>query len=233
MSTIADRTTRVMLMLGNRSDLVTSPTPAAGDRIVGWVQDAYTEIAMGYPFEELEDSIPDQFVTSIDTYNYPTAVRAVKTLTGVKSDGTTWPIWKRDIRVIDRYSSTTNVGPPSIYAPFKKQIIVRPVPDTVYDFIWRVWLKPSFADDIVSTELLVPDDWLEIIDYAAALRGHTELLERDKAAEINRLLFGGFNPGTGKPMPGLIRQKMLLFTAESVAAEYPIQPRVRRYTNTL
>ena len=73
----------------------------------------------------------------------------------------------------------------------------------------------------------LPDDWLEILDYEAQMRGFIDLQEPDKAAGVRQLLYG--NPK--KPgMPGLIKQRLTRIQAEYENANYGIRPRKQRYT---
>ena len=225
MATISDREADVKFMLGNRTDL--------DDRIRRWYRDGYLEIGRSYPFEELEDTVEDTMVATIPEYDYPDEARAIKTITMLFDNSQERRLWRRHIRIIERYP-TQAPGRPIIYAPFGNQIIVRPIPDQSFDFRWRIWKKPIIESSIEDTVLNVPDDWLEVLDYAAALRGHIALLERDKAAEIHAILFGGVDPRNGKKSTGLIAEKMRTRgQAENVDSEYAIRPRVRRYTASL
>ena len=226
MATILDRAPEVIAMLGNRTDITS--------RVYQWISDAYVELAMGYKFEELEDTRMPLTSAWVDTYPYDTDVRAVKTLSITFNLGTPAQtqrrLWRRNIRNIDRYSNQP--GSPAVYAPYNRSAILRPVPDQSYQMTWRVWLKPAIDPTIQNTILNVPDDWLEIIDYAAAMRGWTKLMEFDKSQAIFAMLFGGGeDQKTKKPYPGLIKGKMLLRQAESEDDNYPISPRVRRYSH--
>jgi hypothetical protein len=82
----------------------------------------------------------------------------------------------------------------------------------------------------------MPDDWLEILDYSAAMRGLTELIEPDKAAALYNLLFGPrgentIDPKTGRPKFGLIAQRMTAMEAEYTDAFYGLPPLVRPITH--
>lgn len=227
--TISNRATNVALALGNRTDANFQ------SRVYGWLNDSYTEFAWGYPFEELESTI-DMVTSAPGPYDYDPTMRAVKTIalnlnaTGNPANDSWRRLWRRNIRNIDRYSRGRSS--PAVYCSFAKQIHIRPVPDKPYPMKWRVWLKPPAPEDgnVQDTELMVPDDWLEIVDYGAKMRGFADLLERDKAREIYILLYGDPNR---KDAPGLIKQKMLLKQAEAEDDNYSIQPRVRRYSNTI
>ena len=228
-TTIGDIIPILIGQLGNRNDLATKCTI--------WLAAAYIEVAMAYPFDELEKTILDSAAIGVDYLDYPTddngeVVRAIKSIVLILSDGSTQPLQKKNIKVIDRYHSTSK-GPPSIYAPFESLVYLRPVPDKTYDLKWRVWRRPHLDTVVNDTVIELPDDWLEIVGYSAAIRGFTDLLEADKAAAIMQLLHGVTNPKTGaKLTPGLIAQKLLRKTVESEDSDYPIAPLTptRRYS---
>ncbi len=234
---ISDRTTHVREKLGKRTDIDT--------RINLWLGDAYLELGMGFSFEELLSTVDTPTTAgevegTDDIYDYPSNTRAIKALTLIRSNDSRQPLIRRSIRLIERYSASTP-GPPSIYAPYSVQaattttrlIIVRPIPDIVYTpgIRWRIWLKPVLDGTIADTYLRMPDDWLEILDYSAALRGFTELLEHERAAAIFALLNGAEDPRTGKRQPGLIAKRMTAMQAEVGEEEYAIRPRIRKYTH--
>lgn len=222
MSTIAERTETVRLMLGNRSDLE--------DRIPRWTAKAYVELASNVPFPELEESDPITTTSGADNYQYPTDAMGIISCT-LSFQGAKRAIRKKNIEYIDLYP-TTALGPPAIWAPYKQEQIFRPVPDGAYDIMRRFWKKPvvDFTDttSIDATDLLVPDNWLEIVDYASALRGFVELKDRGKAQELRILLYG--DPRHPADNPGLIKERLTRIQAENVNSDYGLRMRVRRYT---
>lgn len=224
MATIGDQVATVQLMLGNRSDLAA--------RISQWLAFGYLDLGMSYPFEELESSTDDFFQAGIGTYDYPVTARAIKTISMTIGQAQQ-PIKRRDIKIIRRYNVSNQQGPPSIYGTRAKQILVRPIPDKTYPFIWDTWDLPQVDQTstatINATNLLLPLDWIEILQYMAALRGHIALLERDKAQEIHTLLYG--DP-TDVVQPGLIKTKLLIHSAESYDSDYAIRPKIRAYAHT-
>lgn len=221
MATIDDRVTRVQFLLGNRTDI--------DERIIEWLGDAYLDLGMSVPFDELEDTADDVFIVGTTEYTYPETARAVKALTGFVNNNP-YPLYKRDIRVIERFpSSTASVkGVPAIWAPFNDSIVVRPSPNLAYPFVWKFWAKPVLDDPVEDTVLLMPDDWLEIVDYMAAYRGHMALDEAEKARAISVLLHGD----TRHPDEvGLIKAKLRRNAAENVVNDYALAPQIRPYGN--
>ncbi len=230
---IDERVETVRLMLGNRLDL--------DPRILRWIANSYLELGMAYKFAELEDSYDETMVVGTSVYDYPVTsvaggsrtsgyeTRAIRTMSVIDTSDNPRPLRRRNKDLVDRYKSTTQ-GPPSIYAPWGQQVILRPVPDLAYTLRWNIWLKPRIETNPGASVILLPDDWLEILDLIAAMRGHAELLERDKADELFRILHGPEDPRSGRRHPGLIAQRLTQRAAEFEAEEYGVRPNIRRYT---
>lgn len=226
MAKISDRVATVQYMLGGRTDL----TAGAPSKIAVWLQNAYIEIAMGYNFVELEDTLSTVLVQGGDIVPYDPSVRAIKALTIQQQDGSQYDLPEKDIKWIRRLSATQQ-GRPSVCCTMgqgigTRNLILRQVPDAnFYTLLWDVWLKPVITGNIVDTVLNVPDDWLEIIDYAAALRGHVDLLEEDRAVAKARYLYGFTNMTTGKKVPGIIQQRLTQRQANAPSQDYGLQPK--------
>ncbi len=229
---ISDRSPFVQKKLGNRSDLV-SGVPS---RIDIWLRDAYLELTYAYPFDELlsKTDVTTVITVPTDTYSYPSGVRALRGVSGIDTSVTpnqSFVIERKNIRYLDTFTPTQ--ARPSMYATYPlqvvgpppsitRQIVLRPVPDKVYTIRLRTWILPTIAGTVSATFLQMPDDWLEILDYSAALRGHTELLETDKAQSVQQLLYGYIDPRSGKHQPGMIAARMTSMQAEYEAGEMPL-----------
>lgn len=233
MTTLGDLAPDVVLKLGNRTDLNTGTNPT---RVIKWLWQAYKSLTMSYPFEELELTYEDAFIQGQDIYPYPADARAIITLSykpGSNPQVLSQPVRRKHIRVIRRYSSTLQ-GPPSIYGPFNRTVLVRPIPDQTYPFFWDYWQLPQPFDPadfttLDQTVVLIPLDWQEeVLEYYATMLGHMDLLERDKAGELRQLLFGDPKDPSA---PGIIKKKLLIHAAENVDSDYSIRPKVRAYSN--
>jgi hypothetical protein len=210
-------------MLGGRTDL--------SARVIQWLADGYLELGWNYPFETLEDTIVDTTSAGVGSGEmlFPDPARGIMSITLRRPDGITIPLKFKDVPWINRYPT----GPgfcsvPAVYATHNTKILLRPEPDASYDLLEEVWLKPVIAEPPEDTDLLIPDDWLEILDYLAAMRGHVELLERDKANEIHALLYGYRDLETKQKTPGLIHSRMLRRQAQAPAYDYGLQPQTLR-----
>lgn len=256
---IANRRPYVASALGNRADISQLGTNGSPSRVDQWIWQSYLNLGMSYPFEDLEDSFTGQWSAGMDFIAYPPQARAIKSIAFYQQNGTAIRISWKDITYLRRYpaqnpsvpvtSGLISVGPPSIVAPFGQNLYVRPYADSnIYNFIADLWSKPQqtvgqdntdppYASqgnaDIGSTVIAVPDDWLEIVDIGAILRGHISLIERDKARELQELLFGFTMPETGKQIPGLIAKMWQRRQAQAPYTDYNIQPRQskRSYTS--
>lgn len=255
MDILANRRPYVAVALGNRAD-ISAPVGANNNpsRVDNWLWQSYLNLGMSYSFSESSDTVQNQWQTGQDFINYPATARAIKNVAFFRQDGTPIKIGWKDIAYVRRYpaqsfSSQQNVGPPSIIATFGQKIFVRPLCDqSLYNVYIDFWTKPvqlvgvdsvappyvhSGSGDIGATLLQVPDDWLEIIDMGAMLRGYASLGEREKAQELQQLLFGFTVPTSGKMVPGLIAQMWTRRQAEAPGMDYNIQPTStkRSFTN--
>lgn len=231
MALISDRKPDALLELGNRTDIDTG----APSRLDKWYRDSYIELAMNVPFDTLEVTAPDEFLQNTDVYNMPGDARFPKCITVAISGDFTTPgnaavttLEYKDIATIRQMTSQAP-GPPAVYCLFNNQVIVRPVPNKTYPIIWDYWQLPQISDTVANTPLLVPLDWLEIVDMGALMRGFRALLERDKARELQELLYGYKTPA-GKMVPGYITYRQTQQQAGSEFENYGLQPRIRKYT---
>ena len=181
---------------------------------------------------------------NVDVYQLPDLCRSIRAITLLFGNSQQpRPVRRRHIRVIRRYQ-TASQGPPSIYAPFnpggQSSIIVRPVPDQAYPLVWDIVQKPTFATTppaqtnyLAITNIQLPDDWIGVLKSLVKLKGHTALNEPDKAAAEQTYLFGGYDPGLGRRVPGVIKQLTAPRDQTDIEdVEFGLQRMVRRYTNT-
>jgi hypothetical protein len=253
---LANRRAFVALELGNRADIQQLGAAGAPSRVDNWLWQSYLNLAMSYHFSEADNTQPDQWQAGADSINYPDAARAIINVAFFRQNGTAIRVNWKNIAYLRRYPTggpalNSNVGPPAIIASFGQQIVVRPLCDSqVYNVIIDFWQKPlqtagqdalnasppyasQGANDIGSTLFAVPDDWLEVIDYGAKLRGHADLGEPDRAQAIQQLLYGFTVPTTNKFVPGLIATMWTRRQAEAPNMDYNLQPTgaKRSYTN--
>lgn len=230
--TITQRKINVAMKIGNRQDLL-QPAPGSTftySRISGWLRDAYISTAYCRTFEQSEFTYQFQTVPGQDTYVLNNQVRAPKAFTGYDAYGTPIIMQWSSISYLRRYTGT-NLPPqagtntrPCLWTLWNQSIIMRPVPNDVFTFYFDYWQKPLITPDVDSTPLLLPDDWLEIVDYQAAIRGNAELQQADKSREMQELLFGFTDPANGRIVPGLIEELQNRQQAMSPYVDWGIQP---------
>lgn len=236
MATIGDRVSRVSFKLGNRTDLLApiGGVTGAASRIDLWLVDAYLSLGWGVDFAEMEQTTNFLTVNSSQTYPRPSDARAIKNITGYGSNGTVYTMNTVDIGYIRRYQSpqqgqqNATTTAPSTWAEFGNTLWFSPPPIGGINMVVDYWQVPQVdqtnQNTIESTQLLLPDDWLEILDYQATMRGHAELQEPDKTMALQQLLYGTVDPSTGKFSPGLIQQLMTRRQATTGFKDWGLQP---------
>lgn len=229
MATIGDEVIPVVSLLGGRSDKTA--------QIAVWLANAYRDLASTLPFETLECTHIGVFPVTLlgrwpayNTIDYPEHCRAIKSINigqPAPSPAAWRPVFKRNVNIIDRYASV-NPSVPAVWAPFRDHLVFAPPSNGPYPYIMRYWRKvvidPRRLNDTV---IELPEDWLEIVEYGAAMRGFLDLQQPDRSAAIRTMLYG--NP-KHPDKPGLIKQRLLRIQAEYEDADYGIRPRILRYT---
>lgn len=80
---------------------------------------------------------------------------------------------------------------PAEWYRFSNFIGVNPPPNQRYQVQARILKRhPIDATTMEATCILLPREWYEVIEWAAAIRGFMELLEYEKAGAIRTLLYG-------------------------------------------
>jgi hypothetical protein len=155
-------------------------------------------------------------------------------LTLYRPDGTVLTMETKDIAYLRRMNAFTQSAP-AMWAEFGRNLHFRPIPDNngPYLCVVDVWMVAIMdLDNIGASSNLLPGDWWEALEYAAAVRGHTDLQEEDKAHAVQSLLYGYMDPQTGKYTPGLIQNLQNRLQATAPFKDYGMQPRgtTLRYT---
>lgn len=190
-----------------------------------WLRDSLIEIA-GNPdyrdsFPELEEFGPTfnliggPIGTSIQEYaetNFiPIGDFLIKTL-----DFLLWidfPTNTRSIQLIhtdfqdtDKFQSFPSQ--PTMFYRFGLSIGFEPPPDKNYQVQARIMRRHPITDYfnasglLNTTVLLLPNEWFEILEWCAAMRGYMEKLNYERAAQIRTMIWG--DPSKPNDNPGLI-----------------------------
>lgn len=260
MDILAQHREDVALELGNRADIQELGSSGEPSRVDLWLWKSYLGFARTYEFPEAQVTITGEWTTGMESIRWPDDCRAIDSIKFYWPNGTSIRTRWKDMDYLRRYPSgpatipnfTTPlmaIGPPAIVAQHGNQIFVRPYSDQQkYIYILDYFVKPrqivgedsdepayiaAGPRDIGSTRLLVGEDWLEIVELGAQIRGHINLGEPEKAQAIQQLLFGFTVPTTGKQVPGLVAQALNRRQVMASKMDYNIQPAQpkRSYTN--
>lgn len=157
---------------------------------INWLVQAYVDIASRYPFVEFQRYFNRATVTGQREYNLPDGVRAVLAITFqdtsiTNSNGTplTRRLKKTSFREIAR--ANFNVASASYrYARWNDKIFLDPIPDRdTYNVILYTWVYPD-ASSRENTTILLPPEWIEVMEWEAVWRGHNEQLDYDAARHV-------------------------------------------------
>lgn len=123
----------------------------------------------------------------------------------------------------DKYN--VNPGLPIKFYRYGSKLGFFPVPDKNYQTQARCLRYHPINAVLGDTTILLPQDWNEVLTWAAAMRGFMELEQYEKAGAIRGLLYG--DP-KHPDRPGLIASLKKKREKESFRQEVPLRPRVRR-----
>ena len=124
-------------------------------------------------------------------------------------------------------------GVPFKYTRYGAQFWFGSQPGQAYNVYLPYQLRHTFNPDLVSTQVRMPQDWFDILAYAAAERGAIALRWNDQATFLHNTLYGDpktFDPATGKyGRPGLIEAKLMQQERDKRLSTVQILPGAQRY----
>jgi len=226
--------------LSQRNDLL-----ALG--VYQWIQDAILELSRNYRFEYLEKTGP-QFNLTIGQVAYPInnwlqagdagkQTNLIPSITrffnNIVVPGQVNPcstlLWKTVDALELMFQSP---GVPTYFTRYGGQILLAPQPSSALPVFMRYQIEHPFSNPPVAGDLFYLDnEWKEIAEYAAALRGATNLRMMDYAAQYHTTLFGDpeFQRSSGgRGMPGLIFRRITQMEGDSESMPKQIKPMVAR-----
>lgn len=240
-TTIQNLEQETVLKLENR----TSET-ASIDR---WLRDSIVEIA-GNP--DYRDSFPDLeilgAVTNLTGGGVGTAVQEypeaqfialasdynIKTLdfmiwTDYPTNLTRRQLNPSHFQESDKFTSYPSL--PTEWYRFGNTIGFDPPPNKNYQVQARIMRRHPITDYfnvsgmLNATVVLLPNEWFEVLEWAAAIRGFMELLEFEKAGEVKTMLWG--DPAHPNDNPGLIASVKTKRRAEAWMQQQPLRPIIK------
>ena len=203
-TTIADILPDVGLILQNRTD-IGSYKPER------FARKAIEELTLAYPFEELRTKGPTQPL-QVNNYSYP--------VTFFLNSGDDYsqvqgmhvfitPIVSTPMK----YDTPTAIqsilfipgGLPSKWTRFGTNIWIGTQPQYPYPAYMLYQKRHPFTTDILSSVIMMPPEWFEIVQYATAYRlAAGPLRWTDQAATLRTMLYG--DPSDPSE-PGLIKRR--------------------------
>lgn len=129
----------------------------------------------------------------------------------------------------DKFQSSPSL--PNSWYRFGNTIGFEPTPNQNYQVQARIMRRHPITDYFNSsgllntTVILMPNEWYEVLEWAAAQRGFMELLEFEKANSVRTLLWG--DPEHPNDMPGLVASVKTKRRQEAWLQEQPLRPIVK------
>lgn len=215
-----------------------------------WLRDALIEIS-GNPdyrdsFPELEVTGPffnltgGSVTTSVQEYAESNFISVLDTLNKTL-DFRIWidfPTNQRSKKLnpshfqeTDKFQSSPSL--PTDWYRYGLTIGFEPPPNLNYQVQARVMRRHPITDYfntnglLNQTVILLPQEWFEVLEWAAAMRGFMEFLEFEKANEVRTLLWG--DPAHPNDNPGLIASVKTKRRAEAWLEQQPLRPVIKGY----
>jgi hypothetical protein len=241
---IKDLVPGVIKKLRNREDLT--------DSIPIYCKKAILDITQNYEFDELRHTgpvlnfvinqaeYPRNFFTT-PGHGYATFIVSwfMYFSSSVQIGSTTgYTLKYRTPRVVE--SMTTIPGMPCVYSQVGEQVnqgnlLVGYMPNSNYATYMRYQRQHPFPDVddncsqgakvLANQHIYMPDDWQDILEYAAAEKAMDDIGMLDVGALFHQKIYGS----PTKRMPGLIVERMTQQQRQSEYNERQLRPRVRKY----
>jgi hypothetical protein len=196
-ATISDLLPNVQLILQNRTDIL-SYSPEK------FMRKAILELTQAYPFEELRTAGPQQLLT-VGQYQYPVTffvnagedyrqLHALNIFVDPNTNTVAYPL---------HYDTPTAIqtllfipgGLPARWTRFGQNIWVGPQPNQMYT-VFMVYQRahPFNEQNIPSSPIYMPPEFLEAVEYATAYRlAAGPLRWSDMATQLRAMLYGDPN----------------------------------------
>lgn len=180
---------------------------------VQWIADAALELSQNFPFQGLErtTTAPVQLIPNQVEYPFSTWVNAGDIPTfGTTANPKLIPSFYMFYETFGTFNPQTNPGvgltfktidslelmfatpgTPAYWSRWANKIYLAPQPDQAYYSYMRYQIQHPFSNPpALADTILLDDDWREILEYAAALRGANNLRMLDYATMYHNLLYG-------------------------------------------
>lgn len=234
----------VWALLSQRQDLI-------ANGIYQWIGEALLEMSRNFRFQGLERTgpeftlIPHQVSYAITNFVNPADLpvivnlipsffRYFSPLNSVGANAGSTLAWKT-INALELMFNTPGV--PTYFTRYQDAIWVAPRPNQALVTYMRYQIEHPFSMSFGKPEpspddaFLLPNEWKDIIEFAAAQRGAVVLRMLDYAGQYHNVLYGDpeFQRSSGgRGNPGLIHRRISQMEGDSTSMMKQIRVEVRR-----
>lgn len=190
--------------LSQRADVITYG--------VQWLADAIMELSQSYPFQGLQRTGPVVQMTT-GTYQYPFStwvaagdIPTFGTTANPKLIPSFYMFYNNPTASVPGYNPGIGLtyktidslelmfstpGTPAYWSRYNNNVFIAPQPTNSYYSYMRYQIQHPFSNPpVLADTFLLDDDWREIAEYAAALRGAGDLRMLDYATQYHNILYG-------------------------------------------
>lgn len=186
MSTIADRLSIIETDILKRTDLTLM--------ITNQYVNVYRTICNKVPFEELQAGPEVKACTADDPeVDLSTLTHSLAGIVSIQieySSTRARRLKRNHVRTYDSIVQQTSREPQS-YARWAKKIELFPPPSSAFNLNIRYWKQATISGTASATPLLVPDAWLELLDWETMYRVYAIL---GRMPEAQALMVGSMQP---------------------------------------
>lgn len=216
-----------------------------------WIADACLELSQNFPFQGLQrtTTTPVQMTANVASYPFSTWVNsgdipAFGTTANPKLIPSFYMFYNVPIVGVPGYNPGTGLtyktidalelmfstpGAPAYWTRYQNKVFIAPLPQNTYYSYMRYQIQHPFSNPPVLTDtILLDDDWREIIEYSAALRGAGNLRMLDYQISYHNILFG--DPKK-KGDPGLVNARVSMMENDLVSNQGMRQIRPMNWRN--
>lgn len=207
------------------------------------LQDAILELSRSYRFGGLERTgptktlTPGQYLYPMSFFTNPTENNPVVNLipsfyveyviSPSSSTGSGTNLLWKTIDTLELMLQLQSYSNPAYFTRYNEQIYLAPVPQQANPIYMRYQVEHPFASPVSLDDIfLLPNEWKEIAEYAAALRFATDTRMLDFASQYHNILYGDpKEPGK----IGLIEARISQNQGDSISMPKQIRVAISRY----
>jgi len=172
-----------------------------------WIADAVIELSRSYPFDDLQDTGPTvQMLANVYSYPIQFFLNPADVIANANLIPSFYMYYLNPTAIPGGYNPGIGLsyksidslelmfstpGTPAYFARFQNRYWIAPQPNQNYFAYLRYQKQHPFSKPAALTDvIMLPDEWREIVEYSAALRGAGNLRMLDYATSYKTTLFG-------------------------------------------